>query len=165
VNFDVQGLAITGSILFLLLIARDLRKRTLQPQYSVLWLVLGAGVLVLSIWRDGLERLSHLIGVYYPPAALFLVLFLVLFLLAHHLTREASRANHGLRKVVQEAALLRLEVEELREALASAGTNREQVQSADDEQHAGKVDPGGRLAKKEAAHHEHADVSQPPEDR
>ena len=114
-NFEIQGLGITGAVAFLLLILNDLRSRRLQPQYSILWLVLGFGVLVLSIWRQGLDYLSHLVGVYYPPAALFLLLFLVVFLLAHHLTREASRSNHGLRAVVQECALLRLELERLRD--------------------------------------------------
>ena len=114
-NFEIQGLGIAGALMFILLILNDLRSRRLQPQYSVLWLVLAGFVLTLSIWRRGLDYLSHLIGIYYPPAALFVLLFLVVFLLAHHLTREASRANHGLRAVVQECALLRLELEELRE--------------------------------------------------
>jgi Uncharacterized conserved protein (DUF2304) len=58
--------------------------------------------------------LARLLRIYYPPATLFVVLFLVLFLLAHHLTKEASRANQALRAVIQDCALLRLELEQLR---------------------------------------------------
>ncbi len=112
--FDIQAIAVAGSIGFLLLIVNDLRRRRLQPQYSILWLVLASGTLVISVWRQGLEVLARLLRIYYPPAALFMVLFLVLFLLAHHLTREASRANQALRAVIQDCALLRLELEQLR---------------------------------------------------
>jgi hypothetical protein len=114
VIFDIQTIAIVGSIAFLVLIVNDLRTRRLQPQYSILWLVLGTGTLVVSVWRHGLEVLAHLLRIYYPPAALFVVLFLVLFLLAHHFSREASRANQALRAVIQDCALIRLELDELR---------------------------------------------------
>jgi hypothetical protein len=114
VIFDIQTVAIVGSIAFLLLVVNDLRERRLQPQYSILWLVLAGATLIISIWRQGLEALAHLLRIYYPPAALFVVLFLVLFLLAHHLTREASRANQALRAVIQDCALLRLELEQVR---------------------------------------------------
>jgi hypothetical protein len=113
-NFDIQAVAIVGSIVFLLLVVNDLRSRRLQPQYSVLWLVLTGATLLISLWRPGLEVLAHLLRIYYPPAALFVLLFLVLFLLAHHLTKEASRANQALRAVIQDCALMRLELEQLR---------------------------------------------------
>lgn len=112
--FDIQAVAIVGSVAFLLLVVNDLRSRRLQPQYSLLWLVLAGATLVISVWRQGLEVMARLLRIYYPPAALFVVLFLVLFLLAHHLTKEASRANQALRAVVQDCALLRLDLEQLR---------------------------------------------------
>ncbi len=112
--FDIQTVAIVGSIAFLLLVMNDVRRRRLQPQYSILWLALAGATLVISVWRQGLEVLAHVLRIYYPPAALFVVLFLVLFVLAHHLTREASRANQALRAVIQDCALLRLELERLR---------------------------------------------------
>jgi hypothetical protein len=121
-NFDIQVVAIVGSIAFLLLVMNDLRGRRLQPQYSILWLVLAGATLVISLWRQGLEILAHLLRIYYPPAALFVVLFLVLFLLAHHLTREASHANQSLRAVIQDCALLRLELERLQSKTETSET-------------------------------------------
>ena len=50
--FDIQAVAIVGSVAFLLLVVNDLRSRRLQPQYSLLWLTLAVLVVALlgALW-------------------------------------------------------------------------------------------------------------------
>jgi hypothetical protein len=74
--------------LFLLVVVFELiRRRRLQERYALLWLLTGLIVFVLSVWRDALGTFSKLVGIYYPPSALFvLASFFVLVVLLHYST-------------------------------------------------------------------------------
>jgi len=61
-----------------------IRKRRLKERYALLWLLTGLALLVLSLWRDGLNTIAGWVGIEtYPPAVLFAVatLFILLVLL------------------------------------------------------------------------------------
>jgi hypothetical protein len=77
----VAGIASVG----LLVVVLDLiRRRRLRERYALLWLVTGIVLLVLSVWRSGLNTIADWVGVTgYPPAVLFAVatLFILLVLL------------------------------------------------------------------------------------
>jgi len=60
----VQMLAITVSVLLILLIIGLIRKRKLREEYSIIWLVAGFVLILFSIWRDRLDRIAGVIGVY-----------------------------------------------------------------------------------------------------
>ena len=73
-----------ASILLVLVVLELIRKRRLKERYALLWLVTGVVLLVLSLWRDGLNTIAGWVGVQtYPPAVLFAVatLFILLVLL------------------------------------------------------------------------------------
>ena len=60
------------------------RGRRLRERYALLWLATGVVLLVLAIWRSGLNTIAAWVGVTgYPPAVLFAVavLFILLVLL------------------------------------------------------------------------------------
>jgi len=73
-----------ASILLLLVVLELIRKRRLKERYALLWLATGVVLLVLSLWREGLNTIAGWLGVTsYPPAVLFAVatLFILLVLL------------------------------------------------------------------------------------
>jgi hypothetical protein len=73
-----------ASVLLLLVVLELIRKRRLRERYALLWLATGVVLLVLSIWREGLNTIAGWLGVTsYPPAVLFAVatLFILLVLL------------------------------------------------------------------------------------
>jgi hypothetical protein len=73
-----------ASVLLLLVVLELIRKRRLKERYALLWLATGVVLLVLSLWRDGLNTIAGWLGVTsYPPAVLFAVatLFILLVLL------------------------------------------------------------------------------------
>jgi hypothetical protein len=73
-----------ASVLLLLVVLELIRKRRLRERYALLWLATGLVLLVLSVWRGGLNTIAGWLGVStYPPAVLFAVatLFILLVLL------------------------------------------------------------------------------------
>lgn len=73
-----------ASILLVLVVLELIRKRRLKERYALLWLATGIALLVLSVWREGLNTIAGWLGVEtYPPAVLFAVatFFILLVLL------------------------------------------------------------------------------------
>jgi hypothetical protein len=73
-----------ASVLLVLVVLELIRKRRLKERYALLWLLTGLVLLVLSLWRDGLNTIAGWVGIEtYPPAVLFAVatLFILLVLL------------------------------------------------------------------------------------
>jgi len=77
--------AAVASFLLLLVVFELIRSRRLRERYALLWLLTGAVLLALSVWRDGLNTIAGWFGVEtYPPAILGAVgaLFILIVLLA-----------------------------------------------------------------------------------
>ncbi len=111
----IQVIAVVGSLALLVIILEAIRKRRLREQYSLIWLVMAAAILLLALWRDLLHQLSSLMGIYYPPSALlsigigFVVLILISFSIV---VSELSTKVTGL---TQRLALMEWEIKALRE--------------------------------------------------
>ena len=106
----IQILAIAGSLLSLLFVLRLLVRRYLREEVAMLAILVSLGFLVLAIWRDLLERMAFAIGIAYPPAALLLVLTLGAYMMLLHHAVVLTRLENRQRVLVQEIALLRLEI-------------------------------------------------------
>lgn len=100
----------------------NVRRRQMRAKYLILWSSLLVGVLPLVLVPRLLDRLSKWIGVYYPPATLFLAAALVLFLINVHFSREISRLEERTRILAEELALSRLE--------GATGTLRQDAEDA-----------------------------------
>jgi hypothetical protein len=111
----IQYVAIAGSILLLLFIFELARKGRIRIQYSVLWFCVGGLFLTFSIWRGGLDTVARLVGVAYPPAALFLVLIIGVIGILIHFSVVVSHLSERTRALVQETGVLSLEVRRLKE--------------------------------------------------
>ncbi|MDE3070400.1 MAG: DUF2304 domain-containing protein, partial [Acidobacteriota bacterium] len=76
--------AIALAIVISVLIFELVRRRHLMERYAILWLVAGATVLVLALWKGLLSTLAHAVGIYYTPSALFAVTFLFVIVMLVH---------------------------------------------------------------------------------
>jgi hypothetical protein len=93
----ISIVATLASLLLLLVVFELIRSRRLRERYALLWLATGVILLVLSVWRDGLNTIARWLGVTgYPPAVLFAVglLFVVLVLL-HYSTVISKLADQN----------------------------------------------------------------------
>jgi hypothetical protein len=110
----VKALAIAGSAILLLLVFELIRRGRLKERYALLWLFSSLVLLILSLSRSLLEFFSRLVGIYYPPSLLFLVAFVFLLLITLHFSAVISGLSDKNKRLAQELALLRQEVEQLR---------------------------------------------------
>ena len=96
-----------ASILLILVVLELIRSRRLRERYALLWLATGVVLLVLSIWREGLNTLAGWFGVTgYPPAVLFAVAILFIFLVLLHYSTVISRLTDENVDLAQRIALL-----------------------------------------------------------
>ena len=109
--FRIQVLAIAGSILLIVFILELIRRKRLKEEFSILWLGMGAIFLVISLFRGLLDRFSILVGIGYPPAALFLILIMGLMMILIHYSVAISELKEANKKLSQEVGLLRQEIE------------------------------------------------------
>jgi len=107
--------AIIGCSAVLIVVIELIRRGRLKEKYSLLWLLAGTMLLILSASRELLEYLSRLVGIFYPPSLLFLLAFLFLLLITLHFSVVISGLSEKNKKLAQELALLR---QELREAMS-----------------------------------------------
>lgn len=83
-----------------------IRRRKLQERYSLLWLVVALSMMVASLSGRLLDLLAKLVGIYYPPAALFLVGLLFVVALLLHFSLVISRMSEQNKVLAQNLALL-----------------------------------------------------------
>ena len=104
------SVAIAGacaSLLLVLVVLELIRKRRLRERYALLWLATGIVLLVLSLWRSGLNTIAGWLGVTsYPPAVLFAVATLFIFLVLLHYSTVVSRLTDENVDLAQRVALL-----------------------------------------------------------
>jgi hypothetical protein len=106
--------AAIASLILLAVVFELIRSRRLRERYALLWLLTALVLLVLSLWRGGLNTIAGWFGVTgYPPAVLFAVgsLFFVVVLL--HYSTVISRLSDQNTILAQRLALLE---QRLREA-------------------------------------------------
>lgn len=96
---QVEIIAILGTIFLLGLILEMVRRRQVAENYALLWLLTAVALLILSLWRELLDVLASLMGIFYPPAALFVIgfgFFLLIMLQFSVIITKLSRKNKDL---------------------------------------------------------------------
>ena len=99
--------AAIASVLLLLVVFELIRSRRLRERYALLWLLTGVVLLVLSVWRGGLNTIAGWFGISgYPPAILFAVGILFILLVLLHYSTVISRLSDQSTILAQRLALL-----------------------------------------------------------
>ena len=110
----IQVLSMTGSIVFLLLILWCVRQKKLKEAYAMLWVLIGMVMLGVSIYPSVLRWISQYIGIKYPPATLFLLILCGVIVILFQYSLLLSRNQEKISRLIQEVALLKNEIENLK---------------------------------------------------
>ena len=78
---------------------------------------------MLSCWKNLLEIIANLLGVYYAPSALFLIAAFFGILLALHFTLVISELSEKNKTLAQEVGLLSLKIDLLEKKKQTEETN------------------------------------------
>jgi len=111
----IQIYSIVGSFVFLFFILSLIKKRKLKEEYSILWIFVAIVFFVLSVFRSILEKFADLVGIYYAPSALLLVLLFGVIIILIHYSQIISKLSEQNKILIQEIALLKLKISEKKE--------------------------------------------------
>ena len=117
-NPRIQIIAVLGSVAIILLVFQLIRQRKLREEYALLWFGASVALIVVSLWRGGLEMAARFVGVAYPPSVLFLGVMVLGFFLAMHYSISLSRLAEQNKRLAQELALLRQRLDDLDHQIA-----------------------------------------------
>jgi hypothetical protein len=106
VETKIQILSIVVSALLLVGVLELVRRRAFLERYALLWLFSALVLLGLSAWEGALEQMANLVGIVYPPNALFLVAFGFVLILLLHFSVAVSRLSDQTKVLSQRLALL-----------------------------------------------------------
>ncbi|SDG42534.1 DUF2304 domain-containing protein [Desulfosporosinus hippei] len=123
----VQLVVLITSLLVTGFIIEQVRRRRLAVEYSLIWIVAGMGMIVLSLWKDGIEYIADLMGIYYAPSAIFVIFGVMIFVLCVHFSLEISKLSSNNRVLVQRIALLEDDLKKLEEN--RSGSESELIQT------------------------------------
>lgn len=104
------ALAIVGIVVLV-------RRRHLKAKYSLLWLSLGAVMVVIAAVPGLLDWTAERLGIWYQPTLLILLGLALLLLIAVHFSYELTRSENRTRELAEQLTLLRLRVTELEQSL------------------------------------------------
>lgn len=106
------------AVLILVIVLWMLLTRKLREKYAVLWLVIAVSVLIVGLFPGLLGGLTALLGVQVPSNLLFATAILLLLGVALHLSWELSQVEEETRRLAEEAAILRTQLESVEGRLA-----------------------------------------------
>ena len=108
---------IIGILCFALMgiIIELIRQNRLKEHYAIIWLFTAVSIFIFGIWPDSLNLISRFVRLHHLTT-LFMVAFLFLLAIVLHFTLAISQLFDRNKRLTQEVAWLRFELEEMRKA-------------------------------------------------
>ncbi len=114
----LEILMIAVPALLLLVVLEMVRRRRLREDYSLLWLATFALLVILSTFRTTLlDSIADVLGIFYPPTALFVIGFGLMLLILLQFSTVITQLSRQTSQAAQHIALLNLRIRELEKTL------------------------------------------------
>jgi hypothetical protein len=126
----VQAVSIAISAALLVGVIELVRRKKLTEEYSFVWILCAIALLGLSVTRSALDRVALELGIFYPPAALLLVVILFVFVSSVLFSVVVSRQRQQIDRLMEDTALLEARIRELE---ATRGTEGSGVAAGEEE--------------------------------
>lgn len=114
-SIRIQILSIALALAFMFFIFRLIAKGKLREEYSIIWIICTVILLVFSFWRNGLDVVANLLGVYYAPSLIFLGAIFAIVIFLVHLSVVNSKQHRQIKDLTQEMALLKEKLNALKD--------------------------------------------------
>jgi len=119
---NIDSIHLIGLVFSLTILASVflmVRERMLREKYSLVWFLIGFFTLVMSIFKDLMDRFANLIGVYYAPSAFFAILIACAYFLLLNMSISISGLKTYNKILTQELGLTKLRLEEIEKKMQS----------------------------------------------
>jgi len=113
-DIRTQVFVIVIAVVALVILVNMIRNRTLELRYALLWMAMGIGVLVFACFPSLTKGLAGILGIDTPINMLFFIGFCFSLTIIFSLTVVISRMANRVKKLTQEMALLKKELEDKR---------------------------------------------------
>lgn len=104
---STRVIALVVSIGFLLAILHLVRQGRLREEYTPIWTVVGFGIVLLSVWFDGLRLITRAVGAWTASSTLFFFGEIFLMILCLNYAVRLSALTLQMKCLAQEVAMLR----------------------------------------------------------
>ena len=120
---DVKMRIFIGVVLIIgfLYVIWSIRKKKIDIKHSLIWIFVCVILAVLDIWPSLLKGLSKLLGFELPVNMLFFLGLAIEVIIIFGLTTRSSRQSEQIKKLTQEIALLKREIDEHKEENPHSG--------------------------------------------
>jgi hypothetical protein len=115
--YSVQLMGVVFSLILIISVFFMVRARMIREKYSLVWFLIGLFTLVMSVFRNLIDWVSNLLGVYYAPSAFFAILIACAYLLLLSMSVSISGLKMQNKALSQELGLTKLKLEELEKKL------------------------------------------------
>ncbi len=103
------------------IIVELIRQHRLKEHYAIIWLLTAVSIFIFGMWPNSINLVSRIVRLHHLTT-LFLVAFLFLLAIVLHFTLAISQLFDRNRRLTQEVACLRFELEQVRETERSNGS-------------------------------------------
>ena len=108
----------------IILVVRLVRRRHLKAKYSLLWLSLGAVMVVIAAVPGLLDWTAERLGIWYQPTLLILLGLALLLLIVVHFSYELTRMENRIRALAERMAIMQHRLDELEGDSGAAADTR-----------------------------------------
>jgi hypothetical protein len=119
----IQIITIIADLLFLLYISYLIIKGKLREEYAIVWFIITLFISIFSFWRKGLDIMSKIFGVYEPPNLVFTGFIFIILVYLLHLSVVSSKLHSQNKKITQELALFKEQLERIGKEITSKRTS------------------------------------------
>jgi hypothetical protein len=109
-----QLIAALVAVLLVLAVLELVRRRRLSEEFSLLWVAASVGAALLAFWGGLLTAITRALGALYETSTIFFFGILFVLVVLVYYAVKLTALTQEVRRLAQEAALLRLELEEAR---------------------------------------------------
>ena len=96
---------IAVAILFMVIVFRAVNKKRLQMKYSVIWVIISAGMISVAFFPQIVSVLIVLLGIETPANFVYLVGLLAAMTLCFSLTITVSKQSEEIKRLTQEISI------------------------------------------------------------
>lgn len=105
-NLQMRIVSLVVSLLFVAYVVWLVRNRKLRETDSILWILAGVAIFVLSVWVRPLVLLTNLIGAKFPVSTLFFGGLMFLTFMSLWMTTRVSALSEEVKDLAQRITLM-----------------------------------------------------------
>jgi len=106
-SWQTKAITVFFGLLLIFVEIYLLKKRRLEPEYALLWLLTGLVLIVLALWENLLLAITYLIGAKLAASMVFFFSLIFLGTISLHYSIKITQLEHKVKRLTQELSILK----------------------------------------------------------